>query len=457
MQTLISTFQSWEDLYFGLEKKDNAQLLHDYQQLPQSSAHEAETVDSEKLLIGQTNKPDQLTNNKKENLKELPNNWELTDEASSSVLKSSTERLQAWRKSGQSPDKLFTVLGIDKAMDKEANRLLITANLDRWNFYMELFYDGTGRYNFVNKLKEVVTAFCKDVDQAKRISDHLVWLLQTRDKKKLQWLHEMKEPKDVYNEMEVGKEIYLFSDPKLVNWVTYVDTFNDLYPQHQTTLSACFDSEEELMTNILLRQIRYPNMGIRKRMLDEIIKSWADAKPSLSPGDVFDRLKKALKEGEKLLTVEKGKELSTVEEGKELSTVEKGKELSTVEGSKEISSVEKGKELSTVEEGKEHSTVKEGKELTVKEGEELSTVSLFGLQNYMKLLNVGKQENEKSKDVVALEKLIKKFYKAKERKDPILIDKLGKLLNALEPKNPSKRKSESSSENARNRQRRRGE
>ncbi|CAI5720498.1 unnamed protein product [Peronospora effusa] len=378
--------------------------------------------------MGHTNKLDQLTNNEKE---ELPNNWELTDEASSSVLETSTGRLLAWRKSGQSPDKLFTVLGIDKAMDKEANSLLITANLDRWNFYMELFYDGTGRYNFVDKLKEVVTAFCKDVDQANLISDHLVWLLQTRDHKKMQWLHEMKEPKDVYNEMGVGKEFFLFSDPELVNWVTYVDTFNDLYPQHQTTLSACFDSEEELMMNILLRQIKYPNRGIRKRMLDEILKSWADAKPSLSPGDVFDRFKKALKEGEKLLTVEKGKELSTVEEGKGLLTVEKGKELS---------SVEKGKELSTV-----------------KEGEELSTVSLFGLQNYMKLLNVGKQENEKSKDVVALEKLFKKFYKAKERKDPILIDKLGKLLNALEPKNPSKRKSESSSDDARDRQRRRVE
>ncbi|CAH0488521.1 unnamed protein product [Peronospora farinosa] len=278
---------------------------------------------------------------------------------------------------------------------------------------MELFNDGTGRYNFEDKLKEVVTAVCKDVDQANLISDHLVWLLQTRDHKKLQWLHEMKEPRDVYNEMGVGKKIFLFSDPELVNWVTYVDAYNDLYPQRQTTLSACFDSEEELMMNILLRQIKYPNRGIRKRMLDEIIKSWADAKPSLSPGDVFDRFKKALKEGEKLLTGEKGKELSTVEKGKELSTVE--------------------------------------------ESEDLITMPLKGLENYMTVLNVGKQENEKSKDVVALEKLIRKFHKVKKRKDPISIDKLGKLLNALEPKNPSQWKSESSSENARDRQRRRGE
>ncbi|CAH0488503.1 unnamed protein product [Peronospora farinosa] len=155
-------------------------------------------------------------------------------------------------------------------------------------------------------------------------------------------------------------------------------------------------------------------MGPKKQMLDEILESWANKKPPISPAEVFDHFEKALK---------KGKELSTVEEGKELSTLEEGKELSTV-----------------------------------KKDELILTVPLRGLKNYLEILNVGKQMGEKSKDEVEMEKLIKSLlHDDSRRKESDSIEKFFKLKDALWPKNPLKRKSESPSDYARDRQRPRGE
>ncbi|CAI5708015.1 unnamed protein product [Peronospora farinosa] len=121
--------------------------------------------------------------------------------------------------------------------------------------------------------------------------------------------------------------------------------------------------------------------------------------------------------------------------------------------------LKKGKELSTVEEGKELSTLEEGKELsTVKKDELILTVPLRGLKNYLEILNVGKQMGEKSKDEVEMEKLIKSLlHDDSRRKESDSIEKFFKLKDALWPKNPLKRKSESPSDYARDRQRPRGE
>ncbi|CAI5702560.1 unnamed protein product [Peronospora effusa] len=307
----------------------------------------------------------------KQNLDELLEGWKPPDKDAKSKSKSSTIGLQDWLAERESPDKLFTVLGIHKAVDKSANSLLISMNLERWNFAMQLS-DKTGHYNFEDKLKETLKTFCGDDKRATLFLRRLAVLRGNSRRYQLKWLHEMEDPERVFKHMKVVKDTKLNKD-SLTKWSKYVDAHNDLYPQSQTTLSAYFsESKEKLIEMILLGVTVYPNKGYKRRMLDEILESWANEKPLISPAEVFDHFEKALK---------KGKDLSAVGEGKELSTVEEGKEQSTVEEGKELSTVEKGKELSTVE-----------------EGELISTVPLRGLKNYMALLNVGKQMGEKSKD-----------------------------------------------------------
>ncbi|CAI5729628.1 unnamed protein product [Peronospora effusa] len=314
-------------------------------------------------------------------------------------------------------------------------------NLERWNFFMQTF-DETGRYNFEDKLKETLKAFCGNDDRATLFLKRLVILRGRTRRNQLKWLREMKDPKQVYKDMKVDDKENRFNEDNLANWSKYVDAYNDLYLQSKETLRSYFSGlDEALIEKILRGRKNYPQMGPKKQMLDEILESWAAKKPPISPAEVFDHFEKALK---------KGKELSTVEEGKELSTVEEGKELSTVREGKELSTVEKGKELSTVEEGKELSTVEEG--------ELISTVPLRGLKNYLEILNVGKQMGEKSQDEVKMEELLDSLLKFKSRrKESDTIEEFYKFKDALWPKNPLKRKSESPSDDARDRQRPRGE
>ncbi|CAI5702568.1 unnamed protein product [Peronospora effusa] len=289
-------------------------------------------------------------------------------------------------------------------------------NLERWNFFMQTF-DETGRYNFEDKLKETLKAFCGNDDRATLFLKRLVILRGRTRRNQLKWLREMKDPKQVYKDMKVDDKENRFNEDNLANWSKYVDAYNDLYLQSKETLRSYFS-------------------GLDEALIEKILRG-----PPISPAEVFDHFEKALK---------KGKELSTVEEGKELSTVEEGKELSTVREGKELSTVEKGKELSTVEEGKELSTVEEG--------ELISTVPLRGLKNYLEILNVGKQMGEKSQDEVKMEELLDSLLKFKSRrKESDTIEEFYKFKDALWPKNPLKRKSESPSDDARDRQRPRGE
>ncbi|RQM17406.1 hypothetical protein DD237_001452 [Peronospora effusa] len=66
-------------------------------------------------------------------------------------IESSTKRLQDWLKKEGSLDTLFTVLGLHEAMDRAANGLLISMNLERWNFVMK-YLDKTGHYNLKDSL-----------------------------------------------------------------------------------------------------------------------------------------------------------------------------------------------------------------------------------------------------------------------------------------------------------------
>ena len=157
------------------KKKELLELLNDWEQMSQSFEHEVEKTKSKefkKLLKGRT------VNMKNNPRPKMLKDWGPTVEPIESESKSSTERLQAWLKNGELPDKLFKVLGIDKAVDDEANSLLISMNLERWNFLMEKFYDGTGRYNFENKLQETLKAYCGDESRAELFVKRLSILRQ---------------------------------------------------------------------------------------------------------------------------------------------------------------------------------------------------------------------------------------------------------------------------------------
>ncbi|UIZ29381.1 hypothetical protein KXD40_003418 [Peronospora effusa] len=168
------------------------------------------------------------TDLEQKNLDELLIGWNLTAKAPKSESKSSTEGLQAWLTTEKSPDKLFTVMEIHKEVDKSANSLLIRMNLERWNFAMQLS-DETVRYNFKNKLKDTLKAFCGDDNRATLFLRHF---------DELNWLHEIEDLKQIYKCLKVNDDKNRFNERKLAASRTYHDAHNDLYPQRQKTLSA---------------------------------------------------------------------------------------------------------------------------------------------------------------------------------------------------------------------------
>ncbi|CAH0490750.1 unnamed protein product [Peronospora farinosa] len=204
---------------------------------------------------------------------------------------SSTERLQAWLGKKGSLDTLFTVLGLHKAMDRAANSLLIRMNLERWNFVMK-YLDNTGHYNFQDTLKETLIAFCGNEKWSTLFLERLVSPRDTPKIRQLKWLHEMRKPEDIYVKMKV-KEEDLFTGSNLAKkWITYLVAYNDLYPQSRTTLGDVVPQFEErwLKTTIPILK-KYPSQGIQRQIVGEILKSWAYAKPPLSPADVFELFK----------------------------------------------------------------------------------------------------------------------------------------------------------------------
>ncbi|RMX70485.1 hypothetical protein DD238_000363 [Peronospora effusa] len=258
-------------------------LLNDWESFSNSFADELKNAKSQafkQLLIGRIKTKDNMKTVADENLKKLLKVWKLTAEASESEPESSTKRLKAWLNNDESPDKLFTVLGIHKAVDEAANKFLISANLERWNYFMELFYDGAGHYNFEDQLKITLQPFCEDDLCMTLFLERLVILRERRNTEHKKWLNEMKEPQELYTLMEVDNEENQFVKKKLAAWITYVDAYNDLYPHRQTTLSACSPySEEELIKMSFHGETRYPQIGPKRRILADILKSWADAKP----------------------------------------------------------------------------------------------------------------------------------------------------------------------------------
>ncbi|CAH0488779.1 unnamed protein product [Peronospora farinosa] len=253
----------------------------------------AKTNVLKEMLISRTNTPDKLTYDEKKNLKELLEGWNPT--ASESESKSSTEGFKAWLENEELPDKLFTVLGIHKAGDKLANNFLISMNLERWNFVMN-FLDETGHYNFEDKLTETLTAFCRDNNRATLFLERLVILTEQTDLGQLKWLHEKIEPKEVFNRMKIPDKNHFYKVPNLAKWSTYVDAYNELYPELQTTLIAALPYEEPVLINkLFFGTLNYPASGtLVRRLLDEMLMSWAKLHVSLA--DASTRLELLLKD-----------------------------------------------------------------------------------------------------------------------------------------------------------------
>ncbi|CAI5702569.1 unnamed protein product [Peronospora effusa] len=152
-------------------------------------------------------------------------------------------------------------------------------NLERWNFFMQTF-DETGRYNFEDKLKETLKAFCGNDDRATLFLKRLVILRGRTRRNQLKWLREMKDPKQVYKDMKVDDKENRFNEDNLANWSKYVDAYNDLYLQSKETLRSYFSGlDEALIEKILRGRKNYAQMGPKKQMLDEILESWAAKKP----------------------------------------------------------------------------------------------------------------------------------------------------------------------------------
>ncbi|UIZ22945.1 hypothetical protein KXD40_003551 [Peronospora effusa] len=231
-----------------------------------------------------------------------------------SESESSTERLQAWLGNKGSVYILFQVLGRHKAMNGASNSLLISMNLERWNFVMK-YLDNTGHYNFQDTLKETLTALCGNEERATLFLKHL------------------------------------FEEMWLMKFLPILDS--------------------------------YPKQGIKRQILGEIFRSWAYAKPPISPADVFDLFKRP-------------------------------------------------------------------------DDPEFPALSLTALKTYLKSYKFGIQLDERSK-VTALEDSIQHIYYWNNAENDITTTYLFRdRLNALTPNYLSKRKSESSFDDTRDRQRSRG-
>ncbi|CAH0484883.1 unnamed protein product [Peronospora farinosa] len=169
---LLELLKEQEPLTKSITSEDKQlEMLNDWNEISASFTSQLKTPKGEefkKLKEGGTYEA-------KENLDKLLDGWNLKNENSNSESMSSTKGLQAWLKSEKSPVELLMVLGIHKAVDRLANRLLISMNLEKWNFAMQLS-DGTGRYNFEDKLKETLKAFCGDDNLATLFLKRLVVL-----------------------------------------------------------------------------------------------------------------------------------------------------------------------------------------------------------------------------------------------------------------------------------------
>ncbi|UIZ25919.1 hypothetical protein KXD40_006101 [Peronospora effusa] len=102
----------------------------------------------------------------------------------------------------------------------------------------------------------------------------------------------MQKPEDICDEMKIDKD-NLLTGSKLANeWIAYWATYNDLYPQSRTPLNAVVPGFEIAWIQKNLPKGRnYPSQGVQRQIVGDILKSWADAKPPLSPFQVFNHFK----------------------------------------------------------------------------------------------------------------------------------------------------------------------
>ncbi|KAG3139659.1 hypothetical protein PI124_g8638 [Phytophthora idaei] len=153
-------------------------------------------------------------------------------------LEISIEQLKTWLKGGgKSTDDVFKALALDSAADS----ILANPQLQSWIGYMKLFNKehpmkqtslvttlaSHFEYDGLAKIIEAAKAVPKTAKLAKRLEFELIQ----------PWLAQEKNPDEVFQLLKLDVMRYdLFEKPELFTWVKYVDDFNKMYPEKETTL-----------------------------------------------------------------------------------------------------------------------------------------------------------------------------------------------------------------------------
>ncbi|KAG1684892.1 hypothetical protein DVH05_010186 [Phytophthora capsici] len=214
----------------------------------------------------------------------------ITDAVESKI---NTAQLKSWLESGESADDVFKLLKLDSAADK----VLGHAKLDEWIEYMKLFNGQKGSKK--TTLIKTLTAHFEDDGVARMIQKALQVDSTAKMAKRLQfeqiqrWLGHEKTPEEVLTLLKLDINRYdLFEKPELLTWVKYLDDWNKMYPDRQTTLFARISPllEEGILANLLIKAKSVASTEkIALRIQAEQTASWLKAEKT--PDDLFTLLR----------------------------------------------------------------------------------------------------------------------------------------------------------------------
>ncbi|GMF38391.1 unnamed protein product [Phytophthora fragariaefolia] len=204
-----------------------------------------------------------------------------------------TDQLQHWLTSGKTTDEVFLRLGLDKAADD----LLATPQLNTWISYMKLY-----NQNNPTKKTSLIATFtahygdeglAKIVEGAKLDKRTAFTAKRVQTEQIQRWLVDGKTPDDVFALLkldEVG--VQLFKQPQVNTWVKYMDDFKKANPDVETTLFTDLSGRftEQTLVHMLIAAKKVPSTeSVAVRIQAEQSKYWLSVgKP---PADVFTLLR----------------------------------------------------------------------------------------------------------------------------------------------------------------------
>ncbi|KAE9260880.1 hypothetical protein PR003_g34166, partial [Phytophthora rubi] len=148
-----------------------------------------------------------------------------------------TEQLQRWLVGQKSTDEVFGLLALDKAADS----LLASPQLNTWISYMKLFNEK----NPTKKTSLIATltahygdkGLTKIVEAAERVPSTATIAKRVQNEQIQRWLGHGKTPDKVFAMLNLDEAgTHFFMHPQMNTWVKYTDDFNKAYPDTEITL-----------------------------------------------------------------------------------------------------------------------------------------------------------------------------------------------------------------------------